>query len=130
MRSIALMLTLLLVAPVLSGCFGGGEGGEEESGSIFYFEQGEIPSTTWYHYPGSVASPFAVDATDFDAVVAANITSNLTGMSTPFFTEATYYGTGYDTFEPTIGITSSWDQIYRMNPSVMKLFPLPNGNNQ
>ncbi|MEE3303836.1 MAG: sialidase family protein [Candidatus Thermoplasmatota archaeon] len=107
MRSIALMLTLLLVAPVLSGCFGGGEGGEEESGSIFYFEQGEIPSTTWYHYPGSVASPFAVDATDFDAVVAANITSNLTGMSTPFFTEATYYGTGYDTFEPTIGITSS-----------------------
>lgn len=107
MRSVSVMLALLLMAPLLSGCFGSEKQAEEVIETAFDFEQGEIPRTTWYHYPGTVSSPMAVDATDPNAVLAANITSNLTGMSLPFFAEATYYGTGYDTFEPTIGITSS-----------------------
>ena len=107
MRSVSVMLALLLMAPVLSGCVGGEKKAEEVAETAFDFEQGDIPRTTWYHYPGSVSSPMAVDATDPNAVLSANITSNLTGMSLPLFAEATYYGTGYDTFEPTIGITSS-----------------------
>ena len=37
----------------------------------------------------------------------ANLTVNLSGFNVPYYTSGTYYGTGWDTFEPTIGITSS-----------------------
>jgi len=107
MRSVALLLTLLLIAPAISGCFGGDDAPEPEPEGPFVFDQGAIPTTTWYHYPGTVGSPSAIDATDSAAVAAANITQNLTDGSTPFFTQGTYYGTGFDTFEPTIGVTGS-----------------------
>ncbi len=107
MRSVALLLTLLLIAPAISGCFGGDDKPAPEPEGPFVFEQGAIPTTTWYHYPGTVSSPFAIDATDAAAVAAANITPNLTGASAPFYAQGTYYGTGFDTFEPTIGVTSS-----------------------
>ena len=107
MRSLAGLLVFLMIAPAISGCFGGGERSGAEPEGPFVFSEGAIPATTWYHYPGTVAEPWAVDATDAAAVAAANITANLTGGSTPFYSNGTYYGTGWDTFEPTIGITSS-----------------------
>jgi len=107
MRSLAGLLVFLMIAPAISGCFGGGERSEAEPEGPFVFSEGVIPATTWYHYPGTVAEPWAVDATDAAAIAAANITANLTGGSTPFYANGTYYGTGWDTFEPTIGITSS-----------------------
>lgn len=56
-----------------------------------------ISSTTFYHFDGGI-----------DAITAlANGTYNLTGHNLPFFTNGTYYGIQTDTFEPTLGITSS-----------------------
>ncbi len=98
---------MLLLSSAMTGCmwWKDDEVAEEEKGP-FEFDQ-QVPITTWYHYPGTVAEPWAVDATNATGVSAANITANLTGNSTPYFANATYYGTGYDTFEPTIGVTSS-----------------------
>ncbi|MDP6847064.1 MAG: hypothetical protein QF366_05465, partial [Candidatus Poseidoniia archaeon] len=100
-------IALLFLLPALAGCLAPEDKRtyEPEPGPFDF--DAPIPVTTWYHYPGSVSSPQAIDATNPAAVAAANITANLTGDSTPFFTNATYYGTGFDTFEPTIGITSS-----------------------
>ena len=107
MTRVAHLLVLLMLSSTISGCLWWGEDDidEEETGP-FDFEQ-EVPITTWYHYPGTVSEPWAVDATDSAAVSAANITANLSENSTPYFANATYYGTGFDTFEPTIGVTSS-----------------------
>ena len=107
MTRVAHLLVVLMLSSSLSGCLWWGEDEivEEETGP-FNFDQ-ETPFTTWYHYPGTVSEPWAVDATDAVAVAAANITANLSGNSTPYFANATYYGTGFDTFEPTIGVTSS-----------------------
>ena len=100
------LLVLLMLSSAISGCLWWGEDGVvEEVTGPFNFNQ-EIPFTTWYHYPGTVSEPWAVDATDAVAVAASNITANLSGNSTPYFANATYYGTGFDTFEPTIGVTS------------------------
>ena len=107
MNRVAPILVLLMLSSTIGGCLWWEE--EEEiviEGGPFSFDQ-DRPITTWYHYAGSVSAPWAVDATDQGAVSAANITANLSGNSTPYFANATYYGTGFDTFEPTIGITGS-----------------------
>jgi len=108
MRGAAGLLVLVILSSSLSGCllWGEEEAEEGEGTGPFAFDE-DIPSTTWYHYPGTVTEPWAIDATSPSAVSAANITANLTGANTPFFASATYYGTGWDTFEPTIGVTSS-----------------------
>ena len=108
MRTGAALLVLVLLSSSLSGCFFWEDDGPSESEEVglFVFDK-PIPTTTWYHYPGTVNEPWAVDATNQMAVSAANITANLTGSNAPFFANATYYGTGWDTFEPTIGVTSS-----------------------
>ena len=76
-----------------------------EEPSIFDFGR-PSPTNTWYHYAGTLSQPYAIDATNASALLDANITLNLTGNNIPYFTNATYYGTGFDTFEPTIGVTS------------------------
>ena len=96
-----------LVTPALGGCL------EPEDNRVIVEELGPFdfgrspPSTTWYHYAGTLANPWPVDATNPSAVLNANITADLTGANIPYFTNATYYGTGFDTFEPTIGVTGS-----------------------
>jgi len=97
----AVLLTLSVVTPTLSGCFGSEPEPEEimEEGPFSFSE--EIPMETFYHFPG------AIDAMNESALAAANISANLTGNNSPFWTEGTYYGVGFDTFEPTLGITSS-----------------------
>ena len=107
MTKVAQLLSLLMLSSMVTGCmwWEDEEVIEEERGA-FEFDQ-QVPITTWYHYPGTIVEPWAVDATNAGAVSAANITADLTGNSTPYFANATYYGTGYDTFEPTIGVTSS-----------------------
>ena len=77
-----------------------------EDNSVFNFDRA-VPITTWYHYSGTLSSPHPIDATNQTALDNANLTVDLVGNNAPFFTNATYYGTGYDTFEPTIGITAS-----------------------
>ena len=97
-KQIAILLTILMGAAPLAGCFGANEITEtaDEDGGFFAFEQGLNP-TTWYHYPGGMN--------------AMNNTSALNGENIPFYSQGTYYGTGYSTFEPTMGITST-DNIY------------------
>ena len=107
MRNLSMFIAILMIMPTLSGCLSVKEDNMEETNGIFSFEEGEIPITTWYHYPGNPINPWAIDATDPNAVLNANITPNLTGDNIPFYSAGTYYGTGWDTFEPTLGITSS-----------------------
>ena len=97
-KQIAILLTILMGAAPLAGCFGANEITEtaDDEGGFFAFEQGLNP-TTWYHYPGGIN--------------AMNNTSALNGENIPFYSQGTYYGTGYSTFEPTMGITST-DNIY------------------
>jgi len=107
MQKILTLVIAFLLAPGMSGCL---EPEDKrtivEEPSIFDF--GRLnPITTWYHYAGTFSRPYAVDATNESAILDANISVDLTGNNMPYFTNATYYGTGYDTFEPTIGITAS-----------------------
>ena len=97
-RPVAFLLTALVALMPLAGCFGSdaAEGAVEETSGFFDFEQGST-SGTWYHYPGGVN--------------AMNNTSALGGTNIPFYSQGTYYATGYSTFEPTMGITST-DNIY------------------
>ena len=107
MQKLLTLVIAFLLTPVMSGCL---EPEDKrtivEEPSIFDF--GRLnPITTWYHYAGTFSRPYAVDATNESAILDANISVDLTGNNMPYFTNATYYGTGYDTFEPTIGITAS-----------------------
>ena len=104
MRAIAGCIVLLFLAPMISGCFAGDSVEETKEDSPFdNLCPNGIANNTWYHYPGAV-----------DALVAPHIingTSILQGENIPLCTEGTYYGIGFSTFEPTIGITSA-DNLY------------------
>lgn len=97
-RPVAFLLTALISLMPLAGCFGTDAAVDidEETSEFFDFEQGSN-SGTWYHYPGGIN--------------ALNNTSALGGTNIPFYSQGTYYSTGYSTFEPTMGITST-DNIY------------------
>ena len=107
MRSSAVMMVGVILCSSLTGCFASESSVDITEDSIFSFPEGKIPITTWYHFAGSVEYPWAVDATDPAEVNNANLSINLSGLNIPYYTSGTYYGTGWDTFEPTIGITSS-----------------------
>ena len=97
----------IVISSITTGCTWWEEPAVEEPvDGAFEFGR-DVPITTWFHYPGTTSERWAVDATDPIAISNANITADFSGNSTPFFTSATYYGTGFDTFEPTIGVTSS-----------------------
>ena len=96
-RQAAMLLTLLMLAASLSGCFGGDDGPAPPVDDPFDFEQ-PIANTTWYHYAN------ATNALNTSHMV--NGTSILIGNNTPFLSIGTYYGIGMSTFEPTIGATS------------------------
>ena len=84
-QSASVLMLMLMLSAMLSGCFGNEEEAPMEVPfNPFTFEQG-IPETTWYHYAG------AVDATDPVAVKAANISANLSGRNIPFYAEGSYY---------------------------------------
>ena len=97
-KPMALLLVALMGLMPLAGCFGANETTDmtEEGNELFPFEDW-LNGTTWYHYPGGIN--------------AMNNTSFLTGENLPFYSQGTYYATGYSTFEPTMGITST-DNIY------------------
>jgi hypothetical protein len=97
-KPMALLLVALMGLMPLAGCFGANETTDmtEEGNELFPFEDW-LNGTTWYHYPGGIN--------------AMNNTSFLTGENVPFYSQGTYYATGYSTFEPTMGITST-DNIY------------------
>ena len=67
----------------------------------------EFSNLTSYHFPGSPSSTEAIDAT-----TATDLWVNLTGNNTPISAEATYYGIGHTTFEPTIGVTSDGTIVF------------------
>jgi len=104
MRTIAAAMVLLILAPIISGCFAGeviqsikGDGPFDE-----ICPEG-IANNTWYHYPGGI------DALTTPHII--NESSILGGENIPICAEGTYYGIGFSTFEPTIGITSA-DNLY------------------
>ena len=107
MHTNALMMVGIILCSSLTGCFASESSVDITEDNIFSFTEGELPITTWYHFAGSVEYPYAVDATDPSEIKNANLTVNFSGFNVPYYTSGTYYGTGWDTFEPTIGITSS-----------------------
>ncbi|MGY8701888.1 MAG: sialidase family protein [Candidatus Poseidoniales archaeon] len=100
------LLVLTIIAPLFSGCFGSEEETKEviEDGP-FSFSQ-PLPMETFYHFAGGI------NALNQSAVDAANITANLTGNNTPFYANGTYFGIGFTTFEPTLGITSTGSMFF------------------
>mgnify|MGYP001196232171 FL=1 len=104
MRAIAGCMILLMLAPMISGCFAGNTVEEiKESSPFDNLCPDGIANNTWYHYPG------AVNALSAPHII--NGTSILQGENVPMCTKGTYYGIGFSTFEPTIGITSA-DNLY------------------
>jgi hypothetical protein len=104
MRVIAGCMILLMLAPMISGCFAGNTVEEiKESSPFDNLCPDGIANNTWYHYPG------AVNALSAPHII--NGTSILQGENVPICTKGTYYGIGFSTFEPTIGITSA-DNLY------------------
>ena len=97
-------MILLMLAPMISGCFAGNTVEEIiESSPFDNLCPDGIANNTWYHYPG------AVNALSAPHII--NGTSILQGENVPMCTKGTYYGIGFSTFEPTIGITSA-DNLY------------------
>lgn len=97
-------MILLMLAPMISGCFAGNTVEEiKESSPFDNLCPDGISNNTWYHYPG------AVNALSAPHII--NGTSILQGENVPLCTKGTYYGIGFSTFEPTIGITSA-DNLY------------------
>ena len=104
MRVIAGCMILLMLAPMISGCFAGNTVEEiKESSPFDNLCPDGMANNTWYHYPG------AVNALSAPHII--NGTSILQGENVPICTKGTYYGIGFSTFEPTIGITSA-DNLY------------------
>ena len=104
MRAIAGCMILLMLAPMISGCFAGNTVEEiKESSPFDNLCPDGIANNTWYHYSG------AVNALSVPHII--NGTSILQGENVPMCTKGTYYGIGFSTFEPTIGITSA-DNLY------------------
>jgi len=105
-RLLSALLVLAVITPLFSGCFGSEEEVKEiiEDGP-FSFAQ-PLPIETFYHFAGGI------DALNQSAVDAANITANLTGNNTPFYANGTYFGIGFTTFEPTLGITSTGSMFF------------------
>ena len=104
MRAIAGCMILLMLAPMISGCFAGNTVEEiKESSPFDNLCPDGIANNTWYHYPGAVNA--------LSAPHMINGTSILQGENVPMCTKGTYYGIGFSTFEPTIGITSA-DNLY------------------
>ena len=104
MRVIAGCMILLMLAPMISGCFAGNTVEEiKESSPFDNLCPDGMANNTWYHYPG------AVNALSAPHII--NGTSILQGENVPMCTKGTYYGIGFSTFEPTIGITSA-DNLY------------------
>ena len=96
----ALAMLFALLAPGLSGCFGKDEPPPSVEPSPFDFEQ-PIANTTAYHFSNWT------NALDFSPDEL-----NLSANMTPIWSLGTYYGTGFDTFEPTIGVTSSGTLVF------------------
>ena len=97
-------MILLMLAPMISGCFAGNTVEEiKESSPFDNLCPDGIANNTWYHYSG------AVNALSAPHII--NGTSILQGENVPMCTKGTYYGIGFSTFEPTIGITSA-DNLY------------------
>lgn len=102
MRVVALSIVSLLILTSVSGCFGEDKEVIEELDlfdTLCSEQGGSISNTTWYHFAN------ATDATLNPEV------GNLTDGNAPVCAIGTYYGIGFSTFEPTIGITSQ-DNLY------------------
>ncbi len=105
-RLLSALVVLAVIAPLFSGCFGSEEEVKEiiEEGP-FSFAQ-PLNNETFYHFAGGI------NALNQSAVSAANITANLTGNNTPYYANGTYFGIGFTTFEPTIGIASTGSMFF------------------
>ena len=99
-RAFAMLVLLTMIAPTLVGCFGKDEPSVVKEPSVFDFDQ-PIANNTFYHFSNWT-----------NALDMSNDELNLSGNMTPIWALGTYYGTGYDTFEPTIGVTSSGTLVF------------------
>jgi len=106
------VLILVLLAPVFSGCFGNEPAKAKSPDHPFDFDAAIAPGV-WYHVGGSPDSVNATDLLDSKAMEARGITmSSFNGSNIPYWTQGTYYGTGFDTFEPTLGVLNDGTIVF------------------
>ena len=122
MQRLAILLAGIIVTSGLAGCFANPEPVPEPEPGPFDFGM-PLPITTFYHF---------ANYGDAEANHSVNGTSVLTGNNTPFFAEGTYYATGFSTFEPTLGVTSSgylfmtsWGSGIAGATAMVRCFDLP-----
>ena len=102
MRVAPLSIVSLMFLASVSGCFGEDNEVIEEQGlfdTLCSEQGGSISNTTWYHFANATDATLNPEA------------GNLTDGNAPVCAIGTYYGMGFSTFEPTIGITSQ-DNLY------------------
>ena len=103
---VSTVLVFLLVMPTLMGCFGEDSKPPAEVEPPFGFEEA-IPSGVWYHIGGSPSNQNVTNILNESAMAERGFSMDrFNGSNVPYWMNGTYYGTGYDTFEPTIGILS------------------------
>lgn len=105
------LIALCMVLPTLSGCLGSDAPKAEAPSHPFGFESAIAPGV-WYHYGGGPEDPVAYDATNESALALGNLSNVWTEMNRPVWSNGTYYGTGFDTFEPTLGILSDGTIVF------------------
>ena len=105
-------LIMLMLAPALMGCFGNNEPEEPPIIHPFGFDEA-IPNGVWYHFGGSAESQNATNLLNASAMEARGFSPEmLNGSNIPFWANGTYYGTGFDTFEPTLGVLSDGSIVF------------------
>ena len=109
---VSTFLVLLLVAPTLMGCFGGDDTKAKKVEHPFDFEEAIAPGV-WYHFGGSPDAQNATDLLNASQMSAGGFNLEmLNGSNVPVWANGTYYGTGFDTFEPTLGVLSDGTIVF------------------
>ena len=101
---VSTVLVFLLVMPTLMGCFGGDDEPPAMPDYPFGFDEA-VASGVWYHIGGSPSNQNVTNILNESAMAERGFSMDMfNGSNVPYWTNGTYYGTGYDTFEPTLSL--------------------------
>ena len=109
---VSTLMVLLLILPALMGCFGEDAKPPAKVEHPFGFDEA-IASGVWYHIGGSPSDLNVTNILNESQMSERGFSMDMfNGSNVPYWTNGTYYGTGFDTFEPTIGILSDGTIVF------------------
>ena len=109
---VSTLMVLLLILPALMGCFGEDAKPPAKVEHPFGFDEA-IASGVWYHLGGSPSDLNVTNILNESQMSERGFSMDMfNGSNVPYWTNGTYYGTGFDTFEPTIGILSDGTIVF------------------